>query len=127
MVAHCIIHSHWATANFTHCIVSMCGDHDSSSFMVMPKYFARSTSVSAWRHSEYILVSSVFNLQIHKMVHLDAWNCIPQWLPHSSNHSRSSCRICWSIVEQITLYNRQLSAKSLTWVCGLTTLGKSFI
>ena len=85
--------------------------------MVTPRYLALFVSLSTWKWILYD-VWTIFRLLVILMCsHLSGLKTICQSLSHSCRWSRSSCSDAASSWFDITLYNRQSSAKiQISWL-----------
>ena len=106
-------------------VLSMCGDHERSSAMVTPRYFAAEAISSSILCKMYLVFRGLIFLVMWRTWHLEGLNCITHIFSHCSRHARSVCRTWPSVVEQIARYMAVSSAKSLT--LNLTYLGRSFM
>ena len=82
----------------------MCKDHESSSALGTPRYFAAETLSSSTLYKIYVVFKGLTFLVIWGTWHLEGLNCISHIFSHCSRHARSICRTWPSVVELIAMY-----------------------
>ena len=105
--------------------MSICLDHERSSAMVTPKYFAAGILSSSTLCRMYLVLRGFAFFVIWRTWHLEGLNCISHIFSNCSRLARSVCRTSLSVVELIARYKAVSSAKSLT--LDLTCSGRSFM
>ena len=105
--------------------MSICLDHERSSAMVTPKYFAAGALSSSTLCRMYLVLRGFALFVIWRTWHLEGLNCIFHIFSHCSRLARSVCRTSLSVVELFARYKAVSSAKSLT--LNLTCSGWSFM
>ena len=97
-------------------VLAMCGDHERSSAMVTPRYFAAVALSSSTLFKMYLVFKGLTFLVMWRTWHLEGLNCISHIFPHCSRQARSVCRTWPSVVELIARYMAVLSSKVLLWI-----------
>ena len=85
-------------------VLSMCEDHERSSAMVTPRYFAAEALSSSTLCKMYLVFRGLTFLVMWRTWHLKGLNCISHIFSHCSRHARSVCRTWPSVVELIARY-----------------------
>ena len=93
-------------------VLSMCGDHERSSAMVTPRYFAAEALSCSTLCKMYLVFRGLTFLVMWRTWHLEGLNCISHIFSHCSRHARSVCRTWPSVVKLIARYMAVSSAKS---------------
>ena len=79
-------------------VLSMCGDHERSSAMATPRYFAAETLSSLTLCKMYLVFRGLNFLVMWMTWHLEGLNCISHIFSNCLRHARSVCRTWPSVV-----------------------------
>ena len=93
-------------------VMSICLDHERSSAMVTPKYFAAGTLSSSTLSRMYLVLRGLAFFVIWRTGYVEGLNCKSHIFSHCSRLARSVCRTSLSVVELIARYKAVSSAKS---------------
>ena len=93
--------------------MSICSDHERSSTMVTPKYFAARTLSSSLLCRMYLVLRGFAFCDLKDLT-FRGFNCISHIFAHCLRLARSVCRTSLSVVELIARYKAVSPAKSLT-------------